>query len=180
MKRNIILLCVLALVLVFTVSCGSKVIKMSIDKVGEAVSYNRSMTGVGDVFYNHIKTVIDFTDSDAKKMQYITNTLHYGSVPSVNVTIKAGRYYEAMSNLEGKDTCRGILTYLEFDSEETATAAANTIKANQNKSRSSDGVYNLNLVGVVQNKNDLMVYYLRDTLAEYELSRVFQSSDYVK
>lgn len=180
MHKRVAVLLAITVILLVAVGCGSDLIKMSIDKVGEAVAYNRSMTGVGDVFYNHIKDVIDFTDSDSNKIRYITNTLHYGDVPSINVTIQAGRYYEAVSNLDGVDICRGILVFLQFDSVESATAAISVIKGAMNRGRSADGKYVLNLFDVVQNKNDLMVYYLRDTLAEYELKRVFTSKDYVK
>lgn len=180
MKKTIIL-AIAIVCLLFVVSCGDKnTIRMSLDKVGEEVVHNVSMTGVSGIIGDNIKTVIDFGNDDPLKMKYITNTYRYGESPASNVSIVKGRYYEAMAVLEGRDVCRGIIVFLEFENPESATGAADSIRKSMNRTSSPDGVFKLGLTGIVQNKNDLMVYYLMDDLAERELSRVFASKDYVK
>ena len=181
MKKISILVLALICMLVTFVGCGKDVIKMSLDKVGDEVVYNRSMVGIGDIIGNNIKNVIDFTDADTKKMGYITNTVYYNSdTVKENITIEKGRYYEAFSDTESGKVCRGILVFLQFKDAESDVSAVETINQNMNKDKSEDGVFNLNLFGTVVKKNVIFVYYLRDVQAEYELRRVFSDNSYVK
>jgi hypothetical protein len=181
MKKNCIVLVVLLILCCLLTSCGEKdKLRMSIEEVGKGVIYNKSMVGVSDTLNKFFKPEIVFDNNDPNKMRFITNNYRTQNKVDITLDIEKGVYYEAFQPVGDKEYARSVCIFLEFKSSAEAEKAMPIIQSNVFTGKNEDGSMNLEYctVSIRQNVIAVIVGYEENTMKE--LTRVFNSTNYVK
>ena len=181
MKRIFTTFLICSIAVAILTGCGNKdTLSMSIEKIGDNVIYNESMVGVSGTLNKYFRPVVVFDNNDTNKMRYITNNLHTMNDVDIDVTIKKAAYYEAYQPVQEIEYARAVCVFIEFNSAEEAENARKVIDGNIFLDKNEDGTMNLGYCTISIRKNVMAIVIGYEENTMKELTRVFNSSNYVK
>ena len=138
------------------------------------------MVGVSGTLNKYFRPVVVFDNNDTNKMRYITNNLHTMNDVDIDVTIKKAVYYEAYQPVQEIEYARAVCVFIEFNSAEEAENARKVIDGNIFLDKNEDGTMNLGYCTISIRKNVMAIVIGYEENTMKELTRVFNSSNYVK
>ncbi|MFR8287284.1 MAG: hypothetical protein ACLVCS_10435 [Christensenellaceae bacterium] len=165
---------------VFLAACGNGNLRMSAGEVAENVVYNESMVGVSGTLNKYFGKKIMFNNDDPNRDKYMTNNVHSGITPELDIDFVEGAYYEAFVDINGIDYARATVAAVQFETPEAAQAAYPIIENNLNLSPNEDGTCDLEYGKVSIRGNIIFVVATYENNTQLELTRVFNNKNYVK
>lgn len=160
-------------------ACGKDTLRMSAKEIAENVVYNESMVGVSGTLNKYFRPQVAFDNDDPDRDKYMTNNVHSGLAPELEVSIVEGAYYEAFVDVNGTEYARATVAAISFENAEAAEEALGTIEENLNLSPNEDGTCDLEYGKVSIRKNVIFVVATYENNTLLELTRVFNNKNYV-
>ncbi len=160
-------------------ACGKDTLRMSAGEIVDNVVYNESMVGVSGTLNKHFRPQVTFDNNAPDKDKYMTNNVHSGLAPQLNVNITEGAYCEAFVDVNGTEYARAAVAALVFENAQAAEEALATIEQNLNLSSNEDGTCDLEYGKVSIKKNAIFVVAAYENNTQLELTRVFNNNNYI-